>query len=60
MRTQCVVVAPGESLWSIAQRSAAAGESTADAVAAIRAANPELSQGRPLRVGERLRVPEGS
>jgi len=56
-KTFAVIIAPGENLWSIGQRYAAPGQSTADTVSEIRAANPSLSQGQSLNVGERILVP---
>ena len=56
-KTVSVLIAPGDDLWSIAQKYTAPGQSTSALLNEIRAANPELSQGDPISVGERIAVP---
>jgi hypothetical protein len=57
MRTTAVVIAPGESLWSVAQQYSAPGQSTAQMLAEICAVNSGLDHGGSVRVGERIIVP---
>jgi len=52
-----VTVAPGDTLWTLAQRYAPAGSSTAAEVASIRSANPSLSDGNSLSIGQQVLVP---
>jgi nucleoid-associated protein YgaU len=49
------VVAKGENLWSIAERRLGDGNRYRE----IEALNPEV-RGRPLAVGQQLRLPDGS
>lgn len=52
-----VIVAPGDTLWTVASRYTASGSATISTVGSIRLANPELTGTAPLRIGEQIFVP---
>ena len=52
-----VVVAPGDTLWTVASRYTASGNATVNTVSAIRLANPSLNSKNALQVGEPIFVP---
>lgn len=52
-----VIVAPGDTLWTVASRYTASGSATANTVSSIRSANPALDNRAPLHIGESILVP---